>query len=841
VNVVPHTHWDREWYEPFEVFRLRLVDMLDDLVPRLESGDAGPHFMLDGQTAILDDYLELRPEMASRLRALGESGRLGIGPWYVLMDEFLVSGETIVRNLQRGLQHAAAYGGAMQVGYLPDMFGHIAQMPQILRLAGFEHAVVWRGVPAAVDRCAFLWSAPDGSLVRAEYLPQGYGNGAVLPTDPAALVDQVNAFATRHEALLVGDILWMNGTDHQAPAPYLRSVVAAANTQQTDCFFEITSLAAHLRAAPTDGLAQWSGELRSSARANLLMGVVSNRVDVKQAAATAEQSLERVAEPLCALFTDALQWPERALDLAWREVIRNAAHDSICACSSDSVVGAVLQRYASASQTATALTDRAASAFARTLTDAGWVACNTTARARRGALVEIEIDGDDVPPGMQLVRAEPLDLRHAVPTQAAHLVAEREVEVRPRGSDVSVTSDGAGHATITVRQPPRLRVLASVDVPGFGWTTVEPSITPPRPVLVDDGGRELTNGLVSITVDQADGTFAIGGARGLARLVNGGDAGDTYNYSPPDADLLIDRPIDVRVDCIERGPLRARLLVDRTYRLPERVDCGARIGLRTGVISTALELRAGESMVRVTTTLDNVWRDHRLRVHFPLPVPARTSSAGCAYATIARGLTAEGGPTEVGLPTFPARNFVRAGGLTIVHAGVLEYELIDVRPEDDGRPHAHELALTLLRCTGMLSQGPMANRPLPAGPEVLLDGPQLPGRQTISYAVHVGDADPYELADLLVPLPVVRGPGGGATAASGSHLDLTGAEVTAVVRAQGALQVRVFNPRHTATTVHLPGRRGEVVDLFGNPLTAFADRYELGPWQIATLRLDVGA
>ena len=83
------------------------------------------------------------------------------------MDEFLVSGETIARNLEYGQRRAAAFGGAMPVGYLPDMFGHVAQMPQILRLAEIEQAVVWRGVPAAIGSHAFVWEAPDGSSVKS--------------------------------------------------------------------------------------------------------------------------------------------------------------------------------------------------------------------------------------------------------------------------------------------------------------------------------------------------------------------------------------------------------------------------------------------------------------------------------------------------------------------------------------------------------------------------------------------------------------------------------------------------------------------------------------------------
>ena len=150
VAVVPHTHWDREWYEPFQTFRLKLVRLIDDLLDLMERDSSYAHFLLDGQLAVIDDYLEIRPENEGRLRALAAAGRITVGPWYILMDEFLVSGETIVRNLQKGILRGAAFGGVMEVGYLPDMFGHVAQMPQILDQAGLGHTVVWRGVPSPV-------------------------------------------------------------------------------------------------------------------------------------------------------------------------------------------------------------------------------------------------------------------------------------------------------------------------------------------------------------------------------------------------------------------------------------------------------------------------------------------------------------------------------------------------------------------------------------------------------------------------------------------------------------------------------------------------------------------
>ncbi|MBS1838614.1 MAG: alpha-mannosidase, partial [Actinobacteria bacterium] len=308
VDVVAHTHWDREWYSPFPTFRLRLVDLLDELLPRLESDPGFTHFQLDGQMAVVDDYLGLRPGSQDRLRRLASTGRLSMGPWYVLPDEFLVSGETHVRNLQRGLRRAGEFGGAMQVGYLPDMFGHIAQMPQILAQFGFADAVVWRGVPSEVHSPAFRWEAPDGSAVRAEYLPAGYGNGSELPEDPAQVREKVEAFRLLHGDLVGDPILLMAGMDHEVPPAHLSSVIAALDAEEAtrddgDVYeLRICSLAEHLASSPRADLPVISGEMRSGHRANVLMGVASNRVDVKQAAARAERILERIAEPLAALW-----------------------------------------------------------------------------------------------------------------------------------------------------------------------------------------------------------------------------------------------------------------------------------------------------------------------------------------------------------------------------------------------------------------------------------------------------------------------------------------------------------------------------------------------------------
>jgi mannosylglycerate hydrolase len=901
VAIVPHTHWDREWYEPFQTFRYRLVELLDRLLPLLESDPSYARFLLDGQMAVIDDYLEVRPEAEERLRGLAASGRLGMGPWYVLPDEFLVSGETLIRDLQLGLSRGAAFGGSMEIGYLPDMFGHVAQMPQILRLAGFEHAVVWRGVPSAVTTTGFWWEAPDGSRVRAEYLPKGYANGAALPDDAKALIKRINDIEAELSGFLLGPLLVMNGSDHLLPQPNLGRVVADANVLQSDYDLEITSLPEYLAETPREGLVTWRGELRSGARANVLMGVVSNRVDVKQSAARTERALERRAEPLAALFLPADAWPVRLLDLAWLGVVHNAAHDSICACSVDEVVDAVLHRFAESRQIADRIATDAMASLSRSLAEPGPVVVNPTARSR-GGLVELTTAGDQPPPHTQLVSAsnplpgsltldadavrtllgmihgsrlgddmyvqdvtvredaEGLDVHVSLGTE------ERPVAISEAKQEIYTRLGARPEMAVRIRldQPHTFRVLARVSgVPGFGWQRFAPSPLE-HPVTSTGGGsaaaREsaegdptggnggardrrgvvLGNGLVEVRVDPDDGTFAVDGLQGLGRLVDGGDHGDSYNYSPPAHDEVVDRPLDVQTSIEQRGPLRTIARIVSHYEWPDRVDgpSARRVGRRDVEVTTHVEVRADERIVRVRHTFVNPSCDHRLRVHLPLPEPAAYSQAECAFATVTRGLVAEGRPEELGLPTFPSRRFVQAGGLTVCHDGLHEYELVDIEETSQG-PRARTLAITLLRSTGMLSRLGMSHRPFPAGPLTPVPGLQLRGRPiTASYALVLGETDPWAVVDdVLLPLEVVQCPGGGWRPPQGSELSVEGGVVTAVLRRAGVLEVRVCNPAPTPTEIVVPLRSGWLVDLRGRPLAPFNGSFPLGPWAIATLRL----
>ncbi len=875
VAVVAHTHWDREWYAPFEHFRDRLVDVLDELLVMLEGDPSFRSFLLDGQMAMIDDFLEVRPEAAARIRRLVEQGRLDVGPWYVLMDEFCVSAETLVRNLQLGLRRAEVFGGSMPVGYLPDMFGHAGQMPQLLRLAGMAHAVVWRGVPAPVDRTAFWWEAPDGSTVRAEYLPVGYANGAHLPADPAALLRRMGAHEDELRSFLGDDstpMLVMNGGDHLPPQPHLPGLLGAANQLQDRFDFQQESLADFLAAAPTTALPRWCGELRSAARANLLMGVLSNRVDLKVAAAIAERQLERcgraAGHPVVAEGTLAGRAPGRCLAGTRAQLGPRLDLRLLGRCRRPGRASPLRRgdHPGERSDRPGPGPGRARTGHARTHPDQS--RSHAGRRHRRGGAVRHRSGPGYPGPGAHAGRhrgahrhggrlrppsrraersrmARATDARstpNSTPGTASLevvIVADASRRASPRMASVlgEAWAQAGAHRQdplrVRVERRPSQRIVARVrGVPGYGWATFRPAELGAE--AVHSGRTWLENSRVRVDVDPDDGTYSINGVAGLGRLVDDGEEGDTYNHSPPRADSVIQHPERVELQPVEGGPVRATVRMTEHFTWPAGLVDGCRAGERPVVIVTDIQLHAAEDFVRVAIRFDNPSRDHRLRAWFPLPQRTDHTVAECAFATVRRG-AASGGPHELALATYPARRFVAAGGLTLTHEGLLEHELVD---------GGGALALTLLRATGMLSRPAPSARPNPAGPEVRLEATQLLGPQQARYAVAVGAINPWRLADAAWVAPrLIQASGTGRLPASGSRLVVRGAEVSALHRRSedGAIEVRVFNPADEPAMVEIPDHSGWLVDLRGERLRRFTGRFGLRPWEVATACLDAAS
>jgi alpha-mannosidase len=390
--VVSHTHWDREWYRTFQEYRLQLVSVIDQLLELMRRQPEFEHFLLDGQTIVLEDYLALRPERVAEVRRLACEGRLAIGPWYVQPDEFLVSGEALIRNLLFGRQMAEPLGGAAKVGWLPDTFGHIAQLPQVLRNFDIDNFIFSRGIGDEALACpsAAWWCAPNGARVLALHQLGGYWNAGNLGHPcfwgeaEREAADPERALQTIRELIAALDpagqlpalAVW-NGADHTPAQSDLPEMIGYLNEHLGDYHVRHGSIVDYLTALQSDGagLSTLEGELRGSRYQPTPASTLSSRVYLKQANHRAQRLLQDCVEPLSALaWVLGGAYPAAELREAWRLLLVNHSHDSVCGCSIDPVYHETTSRFEQVEQIGDALADRGAAALGRCI-DTAW--CDT--------------------------------------------------------------------------------------------------------------------------------------------------------------------------------------------------------------------------------------------------------------------------------------------------------------------------------------------------------------------------------------------------------------------------------------------------------------------------------
>ncbi len=390
LHIISHTHWDREWYRTFQQFRLRLVHLVDNVLEILDTDPEYKHFMLDGQTIVLEDYLQMRPENAARLRAYIQEGRILIGPWYILPDEFLVSPEATIRNLLLGKSICADYGTRMMIGYLPDPFGHISQMPQILNGFSIDKACLWRGVRENMPTL-LEWQAPDGSKVLLAHLYFGYGDIADWPmADLDASKALLDSRVDRLEPFNQSEhFLMMRGTDHYEARPLTPKAIAYYNEKSANRKAVHSTLPKYFeqveQLVKTGDLSAVlvSGELRDPKKAHMLPGVDSARMWIKQRNWFSQTVLERWVEPFSTwaeiterganaftplqgfLASPRIWNPSALVKQAWKLLISNHPHDSICGCSIDETHADMGSRFDQVDQIGEELTAQAL----RTLTE----------------------------------------------------------------------------------------------------------------------------------------------------------------------------------------------------------------------------------------------------------------------------------------------------------------------------------------------------------------------------------------------------------------------------------------------------------------------------------------
>ncbi len=759
--LVSHTHWDRAWYEPFQVYRIRLVRLIDRLLDILERDPDFRTFTLDGQVLPVADYLEIRPERRADLERLIRAGRLQIGPWYVLVDEFLVSPESLIRNLMLGLRLSGELGGAMREGYAPDAFGHIGQLPQILQGFGIDSAIFWRGLGDEGEELGneFWWEAPNGARVLAIHLRATYGNVANMgypfpwgnPSgkefDPERALERMREAIDRLRPHAQADaVLLMNGSDHLEADPNVPRAIALANEAFSGVQIEhgtMSDFVARVQAAAGQRLSSFQGECNRSRYAFGLQGVYSSRMYLNQANERAQRLLECYAEPLSAwAWLLGSAYPEPFFDLAWRKLLQNHPHDDICGCSADAVHRENMVRFGEVEQIGSTLARDACRAIMgridrRAHPGVPFVLFNPTAWSRtETAEVELPFEQEDrTAAGFHLVDAA----GQAVACQPLDRARHFETEVG-KNNHLQVV-----RAALSLRKLPACGYRLYYAQPG-------PAPAPPvvdEPVQVFDQGME--NGHLRVEIE-TDGTLNVLNKEtgrkfeNLGYFVDEEDAGDEYDYSPcpnPESLSTLGKPASIQLR--HTGPLQASYEIGHELDLPASLseDRQRRSGRRLGhQITTTVTLHHDSRRVELRTAVDNRARDHRLRVCFPSGIQTDTAHADAHFDVLARPIDLPPGEgwDQPPVPTRHQRYFVDLSdgqaGLALLNRGLAEYEVL----RDGGR---NTLAITLVRCVGYLSRGDgdMPTRPNLAGPPLPTPEAQCLGAQAFEYALvpHAGD------------------------------------------------------------------------------------------------------
>ncbi len=862
------THWDREWYLTFQEFRFRLVDILDELFVFLKR-EKDFVFLLDAQTRALEDYLEIRPEKRPEAEAFIREGRLRIGPWYCMPDEFLVSGESLIRNLQAGCAVARAFGGEpVKNGYLCDCFGHTAQMPQLFAGFGIRQAVVGRGTNEHTTPAFFRWRSPDGSECLTFKLADGggYGDFFVRGVRPmmGGLTDEKlddtlkDAVERERGRTSLPVVLLFDATDHMPVHPELTEIAARLRRLYPDAQVTIGDLEEAVNAAETAAVSAPSlplrnGELMEPAKEwatylHLIPHTLSSRIDLKRANDYCETLLEKWAMPLAALMElRGRGFPKAYVETAWRFLFQNHAHDSICGCSIDQVHRDMRYRFDQVRIIAGEMTNRA---FGALMPDPlpgsqpfGGVAVFNPLPYVREEVVDADLY---FPPDWKKRYEEPFGYE-AINSFRLYDREGAEVPYTLR----RVSRGGVKGDLHAISFQARLAPM------GFTFFRLAPQDRPSRqPGTLRTGALTAANDLVSLRIC-ADGTLDLTDRRtgrtytGLCGLADDAEIGDGWFHGAPAADEEVvsdGEAASVRV--IADGPNETVFRVIRHMTVPARIDRHDRRMQRLYrsreeavlTITADIRLQAGLRGVKVELTVDNTAEDHRLRLLLPTGLTGAYFSSS-AFAMLTRPDTPVFDTRdwrEAEVPEKPMNGIVgrrgEGAGLAFV-AGCCGLHECAALPGPEGT-----IAVTLLRAFAKTE-----------GTDLETDG-QVPGKHTYSFLLlplddGVTDAALQRAQDALaagVRVLPVSGPADAVQEAD-SLLQLSGETLCYSILTTGpeknSLTVRVYNLADTACTGALrwktPPLSAERTRLDGHVLAVVEPEGDtvpvhLGPWEIGT-------
>lgn len=725
VHVVPHSHWDREWYFTLEDSNILLIENLDYLINVLEKDDQFKTYVFDGQTSVIEEYLHKCPGQRERVVKLITQKRLHIGPWYTQTDSLLVNTESLIRNLLYGSTYARQLGHSMRVGYLPDIFGQNAYLPSIFSEFGLDYALLQRGVytDALQGAMNFHWQSPDGKTIPANNMYYGYGPGKFLSKDEAFVQDRLNPILDRLEALNAGTdhVLLPSGGDQVLIRDHFPETVQALNDRDEPRTFQLSDYETFLDKAweNHDAFSNViSGELLASQKSRIHHTIGSQRYDIKQLNDQAERKLLYGLEPLSVIArTFGLSVPQAWLDHMWKELFDVHAHDSIAGCNSDDTNRDITERLKKVIRTADGLINLRKKQMTRAISH--------------------ESGHDNI-----LVLFNTKTTAHVHHTKAIIFTEKREFSLttcssQPAaytlinqsyisgGKKIVVTAEGEKQ----VEEPGYYRseiFVHDASVPAMGYDTLlvneqdEASQPTEENTLQASNDEKIENHTLAVHFNNGSLTFE---NKQLKTAINHfltfedvADAGDSYDFSP----LSGDKPVsleDCRLIKVEKGSHLETMVVSHTAEVPaalhnreESVPSDTRIM----AIETTFTLLGDEELLRVNHRISNTVRDHRVRVLLQTPVanPSR-SFADQGFSLVERETEnphmaswKEKGFVEAPVPIYPLEHMAGINDHNFLFAaftkGIKEYQVL---------PETGQLALTLFRSVGLLGRDDLAWRP----------------------------------------------------------------------------------------------------------------------------------
>ncbi|RAP75466.1 alpha-mannosidase [Paenibacillus montanisoli] len=776
VYVVSHTHWDREWYQDYQGFRTRLIYMIDELLDTMETSPDYRYFLMDGQTIVLDDYLEIRPERREQLTRYIREGRIGVGPWYVMPDEFLVSGESLIRNLQSGFRESRKLGvEPVKSGYVTDIFGHNSQFPQVLRGFGIDNAVLFRGFHGDADKAEIVWEGADGSRVLGLKLDEDRAYGDFyfflrwpfvdrnFNYDVPELIERAKSMlAYKSERATTDIMLGMDGVDHIEIEPRLPWLLQTLNEAEAleGVKFVHAALEQYLDALrdKVGELEVYRGEQRSHGYNGInnwvLVNVLSSRIHLKQLNQQCELLLEKWAEPW-AVFAEleGRAYPRAFLDKAWQFLLQNHPHDSICGCSIDQVHRDMIYRFDQSRLIAEHMLREQLLYVANHIDPSGLegsdilVVYNPVQDSSDGIVIaEAELPHDSAG-GLRGIGlgGSFLQLRDA----EGRLIDCQVVDIaKNKVRRIRKYRDIPGAETVD-----RLTLAFKGSIPSFGYAAFAlekvvipgprhgeymPEIVQPRRLLGTMKVNPTTwnNGRIEVHIRE-NGTICISELQtgrvydSLLLFEDEADIGEGWNYvAPPNNPIFHSASCRAVISTVADGPLVSIACAEISFAVPAGIspDDSRRLDEKAVLtIRTYLELRKDDPVLRCRTVVQNTARNHRLKLLFPTGIQTEHYYASTPFDLVKRPVQKpdysaylETAPGDAPYNGFVALKDDKAG-LALYSKGLYEMSM-----RDDA---ARTAVLTLFRSTNK---------------EVLTDGGdggQLLRELSFEYAIRPFEAE----------------------------------------------------------------------------------------------------